>query len=251
MWALTVALTLQTHPADPAAAWPDDRPFTRILQNLVHDLRSLPSVTTGLVLGAGGAAAAATHAADDDLVGWATRSGDASYTSFGRVVGEGWVQGAAAVATYVAGRLADQPRVTHIGSDLIRTQVLNGVLTQGLKLAVNRERPTGSEHAFPSGHTSATVASATVLHAHFGWKVGAPAYALAGFVGWSRIRDGQHWASDVVFGAALGLASGLTVTRGHRTGSWSVVPVRTKGGFAILVHRRSANGNRRAGSTNR
>jgi membrane-associated phospholipid phosphatase len=27
---------------------------------------------------------------------------------------------------------------------------------------------------------------------------------MAGLVGWSRLRDGEHWSSDVVAGAALG-----------------------------------------------
>ena len=151
--------------------------------------------------------------------------------------GDGWFQGGAAVATYVVGKMRHQPRVTHTGSDLIRAQILNGLVTQALKITVDRERPTGSSRAFPSGHTSATFASAAVLQRHYGWKIGAPAYAVASFVGWSRVWDGQHWLSDVVFGAAVGLASGYTVTLGHRGPTWNVVPVRTSGGGAILLMR--------------
>jgi membrane-associated phospholipid phosphatase len=47
------------------------------------------------------------------------------------------------------------------------------------------------------------------------------------------VWDGQHWLSDVVFGAAVGLAAGHTVTLGHRAKNWNVVPVRTSGGGAL------------------
>ncbi len=235
--ALAVALALQRAPAaPPVERWPDDRPFTRLAQNLVTDIAALPSRTTLvlLVAGAGGAAVAA-RGADADLARRADVAGPVSYTTPGDVLGNGWVQGGGAVATYAIGRIAGRPRVTHIGSDLVRSQILNGLLTAGLKVAVNRRRPTGGPHAFPSGHTSATFASAAVLHGHFGWKTGVPAYAIASFVGWTRVRDREHWVSDVVFGASIGLAVGHTVTRGHRLRDWMIVPVRTKGGAAIYL----------------
>ncbi len=231
--ALTIAAAVGQPAAPPANTWPDDRPFTHIFQNLWRDLRALPSMPTLYILGAGGAGAAAAHEVDDDIVEAAEGSGSAGHTKFGAVLGDGWVQAGAAAATYVVGRLNKQPRVTHMGSDLIRAQVLNGLITQALKVTIDRERPTGSGHAFPSGHTSATFASAAVLHSHFGWKVGVPAYAVASFVGWSRVWDGQHWLSDVAFGAAVGLAAGHTVARGHRAGNWNVVPARTSGGGAL------------------
>jgi membrane-associated phospholipid phosphatase len=223
--------------ATPATTWPDDRPFTRLFQNLGKDLMALPSLPSAIILGAGGIGAAAAHEADDNIAQAAADSGSVGHTKFGDVLGNGWVQGGAAAATYFVGKFTDKPRVTHTGSDLIRAQVLNGLITQALKVTIDRERPTGSGHAFPSGHTSATFASAAVLHSHFGWKVGVPAYAIASYVGWSRVQDGQHWMSDVVFGAAVGLAAGHTVALGHRGGAWNVVPMRTSGGGAVLFVR--------------
>ncbi len=234
--ALAVAIALQSaQTGPPAERWPDDRPFTRLVQNLVKDIGDLPSRATFTLLAAGGGAAAAARPADDDLARRADEAGPVSYTTAGDVLGDAWFQGGGAVATYAIGRIARQPRVTHIGSDLIRAQVLNGLITTGLKVSVDRRRPTGGRHAFPSGHTSATFASAAVLHSHFGWKTGVPAYAIAGFVGWTRIRDREHWVSDVVFGATVGLIVGHTVTRGHRARDWTVVPVRTKGGAALYL----------------
>lgn len=231
--ALAAAIAAGQPAAPPASPWPDDKPFTQFFQNTWRDLRALPSMPSLIFLGAGGAAAGALHEIDDDVASRAEDADAARHTKVGDVLGNGWFQSGAAVATYVVGRLSHKPRVTHTGSDLIRAQVLNAVLTTTLKVAVGRERPTGSSYSFPSGHTSATFASAAVLHKHYGWKVGAPAYFAASFVGWTRVWDGQHWLSDVVFGAAVGLAAGHTVTLGHRAKNWNVVPVRTSGGGGL------------------
>ena len=73
-----------------------------------------------------------------------------------------------------------------------------------------------------------TFATATVLQQHFVWKVGVPAYAAAAYVAASRIQMKRHYASDVAFGAALGILAGRTVTMG-RTG-WALAPMAAPGG---------------------
>ena len=237
-WVVVLTLSLQAPPPGtaPPTVWSDDQPFTRLFHNLARDLGSLPTIDTVRVLGTGGAGTIAVRNADDNLAAWANAEGTSGYTAFGRVLGDGWVQGSAAVGAYAVGKFSGHPALTHIGSDLIRAQALNAVVTRGLKAAVDRTRPTGGHHAFPSGHASAAFTSAGVLHGHFGWKVGVPAYALAGLVGWSRVRDRQHWMSDVFFGATLGTIAGRTVTRGHRARpTWTVVPAATRGGAALHV----------------
>jgi membrane-associated phospholipid phosphatase len=89
--------------------------------------------------------------------------------------------------------------------------------------------------AFPSGHTSATFATASVLHARYGWKTGLAAYGAASFVGWSRVRDRKHWLSDVIVGGAIGILSGRAVTADQRTSRWALTPIATLGGIAIAV----------------
>lgn len=59
---------------------------------------------------------------------------------------------------------------------------------------------------FPSGHTAASFAIATVFAERYRSHAWAPfaAYGLAGIVGVSRITTREHFPSDVFLGAALG-----------------------------------------------
>lgn len=232
---VAIALSLQHGSALPPG-WTDDHPFTHLVQNLGHDARSLARPATLGVLGAGALAAGIVRPSDHSVARWVDEAGASkSYTPIGGLIGNEWLQASAAVATYTIGVVQKSPEVAHIGSDLIRAQLLNGVMTTTIKLAADRERPSGGNYSFPSGHTSSTFASATVLADHYGWKVGVPAYGVAGFVGWTRIRDRSHWMSDVVFGSAVGIAAGRAVTFGHRPSSWSIAPAAMPGGAAIVA----------------
>ena len=234
---LAAGLALQTAPppsadTEPAAV---ERPVHQLFQNLGRDLLRLPTRDTALTLGFGAAGALAARSGDDNISQWAATSGDSGYTRIGGVLGDAWVQSSAALATYGVGLLSNDRRLVHLGSDLIRGQALNGVLTRGLKLAASRTRPHGGGNSFPSGHTSAAFTSAAVLHEHYGAKVGLPAYAMAGFIGWTRVRDDRHWLTDVIVGAAIGAAAGRTVTIGHRDRGWTIVPTATAQGAAIYL----------------
>lgn len=96
-----------------------------------------------------------------------------------------------------------------------------------LKYAVHEKRPDGSNyHSFPSGHTACTFATAAFLQRRYGWKFGAPAYALATYVAWGRVFSKKHHWWDVVAGAAIGAGSAYIFTRPWaREHSLSVAPV--------------------------
>jgi membrane-associated phospholipid phosphatase len=92
-------------------------------------------------------------------------------------------------------------------------------ITLGLKYTVNRTRPfvtypdiiQKDSHAgpksFPSGHTSSAFALATSLSLCYPkWYVIAPAYMWAFTVGYSRMRLGVHYPTDVLIGALIGSA---------------------------------------------
>ncbi len=128
--------------------------------------------------------------------------------------------------------MSDSPRMTAVGADLFRSQLMSQGLTMVAKQAVRRHRPEGSGYAFPSGHTTVSFASATVLQRHFGWRVGAPAYALASYVAMSRVQMQRHYLSDVAFGAALGIAAGHSITLGRQR-QMQLAPMAAGGGAGI------------------
>ena len=91
--------------------------------------------------------------------------------------------------------------------------LLTGVITYGLKLGVNKQRPDKSnDNSFPSGHTSIAFQSAGYIHRRYGFKYSIPAYVLAGFTAACRIVSKKHDILDVVAGAAIGLGSNLLFT---------------------------------------
>jgi membrane-associated phospholipid phosphatase len=71
---------------------------------------------------------------------------------------------------------------------------------------------------------------------HYGWKMGVPFYALGVYAGVSRITAEKHWASDVVFGAAVGVASGYTVTRRFHSHPVTLSPAIYQGGVGVAVN---------------
>src|SRR5262249_2294602 len=166
-------------------------------------------LVVGLVLAAG------AHRADADV----TEDFGGTRTGFfrpGATIGGTPFELGAAFATYAIARSLNKPGVMSLGSDLIRGQVMAELLTIGIKQGTRRARPEGSGFSFPSGHTSASFASATVIQQHYGWKFGIPAYAIASYVGASRVEMRKHYLSDVAFGAAIGIMSGRAGTIGRR-----------------------------------
>jgi membrane-associated phospholipid phosphatase len=203
------------------------KPFTDVL----GDFRRLPNRTNAAFLVVGLAAAAGAHRADrdvtEDFAG--TRNG---LFRPGATIGGTPFELGAAFATYAIGRSLNKPGVMSLGGDLIRAQVMADLLTAGIKQGTRRSRPDGTGFSFPSGHTSTAFASATVIQQHFGWKFGAPAYAVATYVAASRIEMNKHYLSDVAFGAALGIVAGRTVTIG-REHKFALTPIASTAGTGV------------------
>ena len=84
------------------------------------------------------------------------------------------------------------------------------IATQGLKYAINETRPNGTEHSFPSGHAATAFFGATILAKEYGenypW-IAVGGYTLAGTTAFLRLANNKHWASDVLMGAGIGIAS--------------------------------------------
>jgi hypothetical protein len=102
-----------------------------------------------------------------------------------------------------------------------------GLVTGGLKAIRDNDTPNGKSWAWPSGHTSSSFTAASVLDEFYGPKVGVPAYALASLVAYRMMDTGDHWGSDVVFGATLGWVVGHTIAAKHKnleTAGFKVLP---------------------------
>lgn len=85
-----------------------------------------------------------------------------------------------------------------------------------LKPLVHRTRPNGGTDSFPSGHTTSAFAGAAFMQMRYGWQLGIPAYIAASFVGYSRIQAKEHWPTDVLAGAAIGIGSNLIFTKKYK-----------------------------------
>ncbi|MDX3774613.1 phosphatase PAP2 family protein [Chromatiaceae bacterium AAb-1] len=89
----------------------------------------------------------------------------------------------------------------------------NIIATYALKQGISKSRPNHEDNdAFPSGHASMAFQGAAFLQQRYGWKYGLPAYALATYVGYSRVNTDHHDTWDVLAGAAIGIASSYYFT---------------------------------------
>ncbi len=202
--------------------------------------------STWTILGIGAAAALAVHPADDYVESHIVGNDAANnFFSLGQWVGSAYVQFGSAVGLWAVGRYivptegeSKTNKYSEVGFDLLRAQILSGVLVQGMKVSFQRDRPSGACCAFPSGHSAAAFAAAAVLERHLGYRLSWPALVGATYVATSRLVDDRHFLSDVVFGAAVGTASGWTVvgTRGRRH-PVVIQPIPVKGGMMIAVMR--------------
>ena len=237
--AIAAASVQQPTPHEP----PRHTGFKALVFTTGADFKAFPRRTsTWVILGIGAGAAALVYPWDDEIT--ADLSDDKGLGNFlkpGKYLGYAWVQAGAAIGTYVVGRYAYHPeegrtnKVSHLGFDLLRANILTQALTYGFKYAVRRDRPTGECCSFPSGHASVTFATAAVLERHFGYRSAWPTFVIAGYVAASRLTDNRHFLSDVLFGAALGMTSGWTVVGRHGRSDFAMYPVPMRKGLGVAL----------------
>ena len=237
-------------PADEAAL--DDQPavapptpehtgIRALFHNVIEDITKLPAMPNLYIAAVGGGLAIAAHPADPTLNAKLGGHWDTFFAP-GKYIGGTAEQVAMSLGVFAYGRLKDEPKVSHLGNDLLQAQILSEFILEPLKLATQRLRPYQTGHcglncAFPSGHATVTFADATVIERHLGWKYSAIGYAIAAYVATSRLHDNVHFFSDVVFGAAAGTIAGRTVVH-HARDYWAFTPTPLPGGgVAILVSR--------------
>ena len=154
-------------------------------------------------------------------------------TDAGSILGDPFLHLGLSAVVYGSAVLADSPKYKEMGEMLGEAAMLADVTTLLLKESIGRGRPatgsgSGSFHPFqfksdydslPSMHTASSFAIASVIASTTESNlVRLGAYTAATFVGFSRLYQDKHWASDIVLGAAIGELCGRVVTGYHASG---------------------------------
>jgi membrane-associated phospholipid phosphatase len=143
----------------------------------------------------------------------------------------------AGTSLYLIGRADGNRRVQSLGLHSVESIMVANVVGVTIKLLAGRQRPyvdtkvpdsfqflrgfAGDQfRSFPSGHTITAFAFASTVTResqfwwpHATWYVGTAFYGGASLVGLSRVYNNQHWASDVMTGAAIGTLVGIKVVK--------------------------------------
>jgi membrane-associated phospholipid phosphatase len=161
---------------------------------------------------------------------------------------------------YACGVIWKNKKAKETGLKGLEAYVITAVFTQAIKQVAHRHRPYqddlpdphawdgpfswGGEYgmigynSFPSGHSSTVFAIATVIGLEY-WDtkwVPAVSFGLAGFTALYRLAVNDHWASDVLFGSALGFAVGSMVYF-NTNKTLQVIPVSPTGvGITLIYH---------------
>lgn len=148
----------------------------------------------------------------------------------GSLTGDPFIHLGLAAALYGGAIAADSAKWKEVGEMLGEALILADGSTLILKEATGRGRPVATTNkgdfkpfqfktdydSFPSMHTASSFAMASIMAAtseNMATKL--LYYGAATFVGFSRMYQNKHWASDVVTAAALGELCGRVVMKTH------------------------------------
>jgi membrane-associated phospholipid phosphatase len=141
------------------------------------------------------------------------------------------------VGTWLVSEVTDDSFANTEAYTMVEAAGFSTVTAEALKYAAGRERPDQTTDpndwrdagsSFPSLHATAAFAVGTVFAESgsddYRWFRRVVGYGMATATVYLRLRDNQHWLSDTVAGAALGIASGRFVThrRLDRAHAWNL-----------------------------
>jgi len=101
-----------------------------------------------------------------------------------------------------------------------KSELLMLTIVNSMKYFIHDMRPDGSsDNSMPSGHTAQAFVSATLLDMEYRetspW-ISVGGYLCATATGFFRVANNRHWASDVLIGAGIGIASVKLVYLTHQ-----------------------------------
>ena len=132
---------------------------------------------------------------------------------------------------YSVGLFSGEKDIRVTGRLVLESLVLSGSVLLALRYMTGRSSPgpnadpwdfrgfqwDAGRQSFPSGHATVAFALSTVLAEQIDNTVARIGlYGMASLTAYARVRFDQHWTSDVLVGAALGIAAGLHVVSRER-----------------------------------
>ncbi len=156
----------------------------------------------------------------------------------GEYIGYGFLNAVYSGYFYWDGKYNNNPKSLKAVEHMIRATTYTMGLTLALKSTVHERRPgyPDDPHSFPSGHSSASFAFASVVAAQHGWVWGGIAHAMASFIAISRVNDDFHYLHDVTAGITIGASFAWGVYYNLEKGNpywFSLIPVKRGGGVAM------------------
>lgn len=186
-------------------------------------------ITFGAIVGTG----ALLYSHDEKIQKYVSQHQDATVNKaikYGiEPIGSGVYSSVLLGSLYAGARLSNNCRLSSTSLIAAESFVISSLFAQAVKHTIHRHRPCQDiepQHnrfegpfkgfkytSFPSGHATAAFSIASVFAFEYRETIWVPvlAYGLATSVALSRVYNNRHWASDVFFGASLGIYTGYMI----------------------------------------
>jgi membrane-associated phospholipid phosphatase len=171
---------------------------------------------------------------DKDVIHWMKKSrsdGTNTVSDFFEPLGRSssFMPFSLVIGTYGIGAIIKDYKLKKASLLALESFAISGFFVQAIKFGVNRKRPEVGHRSFPSGHTAAVFAVASVFSYEYRDKKWLPPilYSVATITALSRINDLKHYPSDVVIGFAMGYFMGRHIAKIHdgpRKQNLTIVP---------------------------
>jgi membrane-associated phospholipid phosphatase len=157
--ALSSTSTFKTTPKTP-----------NFFKQTLIDFGNLSSTNTLTWLAIGAVASTSVHPMDMSVTRQMSSAPAMEQLRAGNIIGGKEFQFGASVAALAIGKMSGHTRVSDVAGKVLRAQIVAQTVTGVIKQTAQRNRPDSSDmRSFPSGHTSVSFASATVLQRELGW----------------------------------------------------------------------------------
>lgn len=130
-------------------------------------------------------------------------------------------------SSVLIGYIADNDKIKRLSLRASESAFISVGITYVIKMTMGRKRPELGEGpykwtgptlepgrmSFPSGHSAFAFSIASYISSETdNLLIDILSYTCAMLVGYSRIKDDKHWASDVYLGALIGISVGRTIS---------------------------------------